>query len=103
MEKKDTNGHVIILKDFIQGCDFLIINIYNANVEKEQLHTLEILDSLIDKVDVNHGIKVILGGDLNFHFNSLLGAEGGRPSLKLSSLTLNIYPKKNGTSVIYGV
>ena len=51
-EIKDTNGHV---------------NIYNANVEKQQLHTLEILDSLIDKVNISHDIKVILGGDLNFH------------------------------------
>ena len=46
------------------------------------------LDSLIDKVNVNHDIKVILGGDLNFHFNSPLEADGGRPSLKLSSLAL---------------
>ena len=38
-ELKDTNGRVIILKAFIQGSDFLLINIYNANVEKEQLHT----------------------------------------------------------------
>ena len=87
-EIKDTNGRVIILKAFIQGSDFLPINIYNANVEKEQLHTLEILDSLIDKVNVNHDIKVILGGDLNFQFNSPLEADGGRPSLKLSSLAL---------------
>ena len=33
-------------------------------------------------------MKVILGGDLNFHFNSPLEADGGRPSLKLSSLAL---------------
>ena len=46
------------------------------------------LDSLIDKVNVNHDIKVILGGDLNFHFNSPLEADGGRPSFKLSSLKL---------------
>ena len=75
MKKKYTNGHVIILKAFIQCFDFLLINIFNANVEKEQLHTLEILDSLIDKVDVNHGITVILGGDLNFYFSSLLEAD----------------------------
>ena len=68
-ETKDTNGHVIISKAFIEGSDFLLINIYNANVEKEQLHTLEMLDSLIDKVNANHDIKVILDGDLNFHFN----------------------------------
>ena len=87
-EIKDTNGCVIILKACIQGSDFLLINIYNANVEKEQLHTLEMLDSLIDKVKVSHDIKVILGGDLNFHFNSPLEADGGRLSLKLFPLAL---------------
>ena len=87
-ELKDTNGCVIISKAFIQGIDFLLINIYNANVEKEQLHTLEVLDSLIDKVNVNHDNKVIPGGDLNFHFNSPLEADGSRPSLKLSSPAL---------------
>ena len=46
------------------------------------------IDSLIDKVNVNHDIKFILGGDLNFHFNSPLEADEGRPSLKLSSLAL---------------
>ena len=84
-EIKDTNGSVIILKAFIQGSDFILINISNANVEKEQLHTL---DSLIDKVNINRDIKVILGGDLNFHFNSPLEADRGRPSFKLSSLAL---------------
>ena len=46
------------------------------------------LDSLIDKVNVNHHNKVIPGGDLNFHFNSPLEADGSRPSLKLSSPAL---------------
>ena len=55
-EIKDTNGLVIILKFFIQGSDLLPSNIYNANVEKEQLHTLEMRDSLIDKVNLNHNI-----------------------------------------------
>ena len=87
-EIKDTNRRVIILKACIQGSDFLLINIYNANVEKEQLHTLEMLDSLIDRVNVSNDIKVILGGDLNFHFNSPLEADGGKPSLKLSLLAL---------------
>ena len=32
-EIKDTNGGVIILKVFIQGSNFLPINIYNVNVE----------------------------------------------------------------------
>ena len=34
------------------------------------------LDSLIDKVNISHDIKVILGSDLNFHFNSPLEADG---------------------------
>ena len=41
-EIEDTNGRV---------------NIYNANVEKEQSHTPEMLDSLIDKVNVSHEIR----------------------------------------------
>ena len=59
-----------------------------------QLHTLEILDSLIDKVNINYDIKVILGSDSNFHFNSPLEADGGRPSLKLFSLALFEYLAK---------
>ena len=56
----------------------LLVNIYNANVEREQLEILNALDAMLnDFVDLNEH-ELILGGDWNFILNRDLDALGGR-------------------------
>ena len=77
----------------IQTCSFthneikyLIINLYNANIESEQVKTLEKLNTMIENCDP-HDSKILIGGDFNFIFNKKLDALGGNPSLKLNSIS----------------
>ena len=65
---------------------FLLINIYNNNVESEQVETLKKMDSLLQLFDNILEHKIIIGGDWNFIQNLTLDANGGNPSLKLNSI-----------------
>ena len=40
-ECKDLRGRFIILKYVIQGTPFVLVNIYNDNIEADQVKTLE--------------------------------------------------------------
>ena len=60
-EIKDKNGRILILKVTFQGSNFILINIYNANTEQEQLTVLNQLD---DTIEINRDTQILLGGDL---------------------------------------
>ena len=63
-----------------------MINIYNANTEKEQIEVLSNLFALLKTFDINPNKHIIMAGDFNLFFNSNLDAVGGNPSLKRKSL-----------------
>ena len=65
---------------------FVLINIYNANTESEQLETLSDLVSIIDKVKDIQSKNIVLGGDFNVLFNISLKSLGGNPCLKNKSI-----------------
>ena len=70
----------------INDTDFLLINLYNANSELDQLGVLELLASKLEGFTYGSNCKPIFGGDFNLYFDSTLDAEGGNPSLKKRSL-----------------
>ena len=43
----DNDGRVLILEATTDGSDYLLINLYNANTEKEQLTTIKNLNNLL--------------------------------------------------------
>ena len=65
---------------------FMILNIYNPNIESEQVKTLKIIDTIMQKIYNLYEHNIIMGGDWNFIIDNNLDAYGGSPSLKLNSL-----------------
>ena len=67
---------------------FVLINIYNANTESEQLGTL------LDKVKDIQSKNIVLGGDFNVIFVISLESLGGDPCLKKKSIAKLIQIKE---------
>ena len=72
-QKADTDGQILILDVTINDVDFVLINLYNANTETEQLSALNNLSSLLENFDVTFEKNLILAED----FNLFLNAKGG--------------------------
>ena len=86
-ECKDLRGRFIILKCVVQGTPFLLINIYNDNIEADQVKTLEDLKASMHDIDIEQECKIVSGGDYNLIFDINLDSSGGKPCLKLSSVS----------------
>ena len=63
-----------------------MINLCNANTEKEQSEVLNNLFALSKTFDINPNKHIIMAGDFNLFFNSKLDAAGGNPTLRRKSL-----------------
>ena len=74
------------MKCIIQDTPFLLVNIYNANYEHEQVKVLQAIKSLISELDEEHDHRVIAGGDFNLIQDTVLDSDGGSPSLNTSSI-----------------
>ena len=70
----------------INNVNFVVINLYNANTETEQVSVLNNLSSLLEKFDVTLEKNLILAGDFNLFLNSKLDAKGKKPAIKKKSL-----------------
>ena len=67
----------------------LLVNIYNENLETEQVKLLKDLEIKLDEIsDISEHV-IIIGGDWNFILNKNLDALGGNPSLKLNSIAMH--------------
>ena len=67
---------LLILEATIDGFDYLLVNLYNANTEKEQLTTVKILINLLKDFEDFHNKKVIFAGDFNLIFDKNLESAG---------------------------
>ena len=63
-----------------------MINLCNANTEKEQSEVLNNLFALSKTFDINPNKHIIMAGDFNLFLNSKLDAAGGNPTLRRKSL-----------------
>ena len=63
-----------------------MINLYNANIEKELIEVLNNLFALLKTFDNNPNKHIIMAGDFNLFFNLKLDAAGGNLALKRKSL-----------------
>ena len=61
---------------------FVLINLYNANPQTEQIKTIYELDKLLSDFCLDSNKKIRLAGDFNLFFDPSLEASGGKPSLK---------------------
>ena len=85
-EFKDNSERYAILDCLIQDHPFLLINLYNANLEDEQVKVLNDLNRLIDDTDDHHEYEIIFGGDFNFIWDAEVDSDGRNPKLKYSSI-----------------
>ena len=83
---KDSKGRILVLKITIQSSKYLLINLYNANAEQQQVDTSEDVSSIPNQIDLDSEYKLIWEGDFYFYFDSSLEADGGKSSIKLMSL-----------------
>ena len=74
----DNGDRILILEATIDGSDYLLINFYNANTEKEQLITIKNLNNLLKDFEDFHDEKVIFAGDfIQFFYKNLESAVEG--------------------------
>ena len=93
--KSVKNGCLFLLDAKIVDQSFALLNIYNANIVKEQLSALIEHKNMLNNNFSNISSKqIILGGDLNFYFDSLLEVKGGNPVLRKKSVATTIEIKK---------
>ena len=84
--KNDDQGRILILDVNICDKELLLVNLYNANTEKEQLDTLTKLSEMLNSIPNIINKNVILGGDFSLFFNTSLETQGENPILKKKSL-----------------
>ena len=61
-----------------------MVNLYNANVEKDQLNTIDNLSEILKSFNNISAKQIVSGGDFNFCLGSLLLSQGENPKLKKS-------------------
>ena len=61
----DKSGRILILEVKIENEVLLLINLYNANTENEQLSTLSDLSNMLEKIDDINNKSIVLRGDFN--------------------------------------
>ena len=73
---------------YIYICIYIYVNIYiyNPNSETEQVATLHDLDKMLETIKDLHEKQIVLAGDFNFFFDTLLESYGGKPTLKKTSI-----------------
>ena len=94
-KRNDDAGRILILDASIDGTDYILVNIYNANTETEQIKVLNNLHLLLDSLDIHQNKQIILAGDFNLFLDTTLEAEGGSPCLKKKSVAKLIKIKEH--------
>ena len=93
--KRDNLGHILVIEVKIDDSIFVLINIYNANTESEQLHTLNDLTNILETFKDIQNKSVVLGGDFNVILNPSLDSEGGKPVIKKRTIAKLIQITEN--------
>ena len=94
-KKQDDSDRILSLDGKVGDNDFLLINLYNANKESEQLNTLSTLYNLLDDITDLHSNSIILAGDFNTFFNLTYEAHGGNPEMKSKSVAKFVHIKES--------
>ena len=67
----------MLLEINIDDSLFVLINIYNANNEPDQVKTFTDLDEILDSVGDIQNKNVVFGGDFSVIFDLFLEVQGG--------------------------
>ena len=83
-EIQDKDRRILILDVQVDDATFLLINLYNANKECEQLNVLTTLCNFLSNITDFHCKNTIFDGDFNVFFETNYEPQGGNPTLKKS-------------------
>ena len=72
----------VLIDDF----DFLLINVYNADTEKEQVSFLNELSTILSNFENIDNHNVVFAGDFIILLDTSLDAKGGTPTFKFRSI-----------------
>ena len=73
---------------------FLLINLYNANKESEQLNTLSTFCNFLDDITDLHRKNITVGGDFNAFFNRIYEVRTENSKMKNKSVLKFIHIKE---------
>ena len=88
---QDNDGRILILDVQVDGAAFLLINLYKANKECEQLNVLTTLCSFMSNITDLHCKNIIFGWEFIVFFDTNYEVQGGNPTLKKVSSKINSY------------
>ena len=81
-EQKTDEAERILILDIMPDVDqYILVNLYNANMETYKVKILEGLQNLLKNLD-SQNEHIIFAGDSNIFFNSQLEAKSGKRLLK---------------------
>ena len=72
-QETDKEGRILILNVSVNDSEYILINLYNANAEKEQINVFSNnvfsnMLALLKKFDINKKKQTIMVGDFNLPF-----------------------------------
>ena len=77
-QETDKEGRILIIDVSINDSEYILINLFNANTENEQIDVLNSLSKLLEDFDISLAKQLVVTGDFNLFFNSKLEAQGKR-------------------------
>ena len=93
--KRANLGRILVIEVKIDQSAFVLINIYKANTDSEQLHTLNDLINIPENFEDIQNKSVVLGGDFNVILNPSLDLEVGKPVIKKKTIAKLIQITEN--------
>ena len=91
----DNQGRYLILNLTLGAREYVLVNFYNENIEKDQLKLLQDVDNQLSTLSISLETTIAFAGDFNFYFDMGLEATGGNPTTKTQSIAkfINIKEK----------
>ena len=90
----DKHGQILIMEALIEDTKFILINLYNANTENDQLTTFSELINLLENFDLTKNKPIIFAGDFNLFLDQSLEAKGGNLCVNKESLSKLLHIKE---------
>ena len=73
---------ILLLDVILHEQNFVLVNLHNANTEKDQLNTIDELKEMLKSVNNISAKQTIIGADFNLYFDSLLESQDKNLILK---------------------
>ena len=83
----DGQSRIIIVAADIDEETFVLINLYNANTETEQIKAICELSQLLGNFFLDSKKNIALAADFNLYFDPSLVTLGGKPALRKISIS----------------